>query len=333
MNFVATLAPYSIMFAPNSALKPVGPAADKISHLAWLMIILFLITIVVMAFLIVLPAIFRRGSLEEHDPIDVGGGQTWITVGGFIVPAIVLTFLFVLGLTAMSRFPMHEGRMSSGMHVQIRLTGHQWWWEATYPGDNVTQQFKTANELHIPVGQPVDIELDSKDVIHSFWVPQLHGKVDLVPGMKNYIRIQADQPGTYGGTCAEYCGAQHAKMRLLVVAQSPEDYQAWLEGQRKESALPEGPQATHGQQLFLSGPCANCHRIAGTLAGGTVAPDLTHLASRQRIAANTYPNDKAHLSAWITQAQSLKPQCQMPNLTQFNGIELGDLVAYLQQLK
>ena len=328
MSLIATLA----MFAPNSALHPAGPAAERISHLAWLMIVLFLVVILVMAFLIILPAILRPGTLDEHAPIDVGGGQTWITVGGFIVPAIVLSILFILGLTAMSSFPMHEG-MSQDMHPQIRLTGHQWWWEATYLGENITQQFKTANELHIPVGQPVDIELDSQDVIHSFWVPQLHGKVDLVPGMKNYIRIQADQPGTYGGTCAEYCGAQHAKMRLLVVAQSPDEYAAWLEGQRKDSSLPAGPEATHGQQIFLNGPCANCHRIAGTLAGGTVAPDLTHIASRQRIAANTYPNDKAHLSAWVTQAQSLKPQCQMPNLTQFKGTELRDLVAYLQQLK
>jgi cytochrome c oxidase subunit 2 len=179
----------------------------------------------------------------------------------------------------------------------------------------------------------VNIELESADVIHSFWVPSLHGKVDLVPHWTNYIRIEADHPGDFSGTCAEFCGAQHAHMGLTVIAQPPDEYDAWLDGQRKPAALPQGEEAQRGATLFQSGPCANCHMIRGTLAGGTVAPDLTHLASRGTIAAHSFPNDTAHLAAWVTHAQSLKPKNQMPDITQFNGQQLRDLVAYLQQLK
>jgi cytochrome c oxidase subunit 2 len=317
---------------PQSSLYGQGPAADKIAGLSWLMIILFAVITVVMWFLIVLPLRKNPGSFDEHAPIDIGGGQGWLAYGGFLFPVIVLTIVFVLGLGAMAQFPLHAGG-SHSMAPDIRITGHQWWWEVTYLGGDYPQHFKTANEIHIPVGRPVNIELESADVIHSFWVPGLHGKVDLVPRWGNYIRIEADQAGTFSGTCAEYCGAQHAHMGLVVIAQPEADYQAWLDGQIKGAAPPEGDDAKRGAAIFMSGPCSNCHAIRGTLAQGHVAPDLTHLASRGTIAAHTLPNDTAHLAAWVTHAQSLKPKVAMPDLTQFNGQQLRDLVAYLQQLK
>lgn len=317
---------------PQSTLYPNGPAADKIAGLEWFMVILFCAITVVMWILIVWPLRRNRGSFDEHAPIDIGGGQGWVAFGGFVFPVIVLTIVFVLGLTAMSHFPVHAGG-SMALAPDIRVTAHRWWWEVTYLAGDYPQHFKTANEIHIPVGRPVNIQLESADVIHSFWVPSLHGKVDAVPKWTNYIRIEADHPGTYRGTCAEFCGAQHAHMGITVVADPPDQYEAWLDGQRKVAALPQGEDAKRGAELFQSGPCANCHMIRGTLAGGTVAPDLTHLASRQTIAAHSFPNNTAYLAAWVTHAQSLKPQSQMPDITQFNGQQLRDLVTYLQQLK
>lgn len=170
--------------------------------------------------------------------------------------------------------------------------------------------------------------MPSYDVIHSFWVPTLHGKVDLIPGVGNRIRIQADHPGTYRGQCAEYCGEKHARMILLVIAQTPDDYEHWLANQRLPSIAPGTAQQKEGQEVFLTRACSLCHTKRGTLAEGRVGPDLTHLASRQRIAANLLQNDTADLAAWATHAQSLKPGVLMP----INGQQLNSLVAYLQSL-
>lgn len=316
---------------PQSTLYPMGPAADRIARMSWLMSILFLLITAGMWILITWAVTRRRGTLAEHEPVDVGGGQGWVAWGGLAFPFAVLCVLFILGLKLMASFPVHDAHHAD-LRPEIMIIGHQWWWEVQYLGDPA-QRFTTANEIHIPVGRPVDIELRTRDVIHSFWVPTLHGKVDLIPVHPNYIRIQADHEGTYAGTCAEYCGAQHAHMRLLVVAQQPEDYKAWYEGQLKAGAEPTTEEAKRGQQIFISGACSMCHQVRGTIAGGLVAPDLTHIASRQYIAANSFPNNDAYLEAWITHAQSLKPAAAMPNLTQFNGQQLRDIVAYLRQLK
>lgn len=315
----------------QSTLYPKGPAADKIAHLSWLMLILFLAITAFMWILITWAISRRRGTLAEHEPVDVGGGQGWIAWGGLAFPLSVLCVLFILGLKLMASFPVHDSHHHD-LHPSIAIIGRQWWWEVQYLGDPA-QRFTTANEIHIPVGRPVDIELRSLDVIHSFWVPTLHGKVDLIPEHPNFIRIQADQEGVYTGTCAEYCGAQHAHMRLLVVAQQPADYEAWVQGQLQPGSEPASDAARRGEQIFMAGPCSMCHQVRGTLAGGRVAPDLTHIASRLNIAANSYPNNDAYLEAWVTHAQSLKPEAAMPNLTQFDGQQLRDLVAYLRQLK
>jgi len=317
-----------------------GPAARSIGHLSRTMDIGFLVTTFVMWGLLVIALKKRPGSLKEHMPIDVGGGQLWIAIGGLAVPLLVLSVLFFLGLELLSDFPIHG--MHGGMHAKsgmavpkpdIVIVGHQWWWEIHYLGGDFDQQFTTANEIHIPAHRAVNIELRSDDVMHSFWVPSLHGKVDLVPGHPNFIRIEASEPGEYFGECAEYCGEQHAHMRILLVAQEPADYDAWLSDQRKPGAQPVNSEAIGGQQAFLAGPCANCHTVRGTQAGGQVAPDLTHVGSRRYIGGNSFQNNDGYLEAWITNAQSLKPGCKMPNITQYNGIQLRSLMAYLHQLQ
>jgi cytochrome c oxidase subunit 2 len=326
--FLAAIAALVGCGTPQSTLHPGGPAAGGISQLGWIAYILFGAVAFVMWGLLIFAATRRRGSLKEHEPWTEGGGQPWILIGGFAIPAIVFSFLFVLALERMTAFPLQHAHVMP----EIRVIGHQWWWEVQYLGDP-SNQFTTANEIHIPTGRPVDIVLETADVIHSFWVPALHGKVDTIPGQPNYIRIQADREGRFPGQCSEFCGVQHARMRLLVVAQSPPDYEAWRNQQLKPAAMPQDQQALHGQDVFDGAACALCHTVRGTVAEGKVAPDLTHLASREGIAANSYRNDTADLEAWVTHAQSLKPGAQMPNVSQFTGSDLRALVTYLQQLK
>jgi len=341
---LVALGPFVLALSGCEALQSTfnahGPAARSISHLSALMCVLFLVMIVIMWGLFAIAFYKRRGTLEEHDLISSGGGESWIAVGGIAIPLIVLTVLFVWGLSLLRAFPIHGmhgtanlSRMQESMKPDIRIIGHQWWWEIEYLNDDVSKDFITANELHLPVGKAVNIEVETHDVMHSFWIPALHGKVDLIPGMKNYIRIEASDPGEYTGQCAEYCGAENALMRLLAVAQPAKEYEAWLEAQRAPGSVPTSPLAVAGMQQFVGGACAMCHTVRGTIAGGRVAPDLTHIGSRKYIAANVYPNNNAYLEAWITHAQSLKPDSEMPNLTQFSGKQLQELVAYLRQLQ
>jgi len=315
---------------PQSTLNPAGPAAHEISSLSWIVYGTFIVVGVIMWALILWVAVRRRGTLDEHAPIDSGGGEEWILTGGFAIPFVILAVLFILSLRTLSAFPVHDGGHA---HPEIILTGHQWWWELEYLNASADQHFKSANEIHIPVGRPVDIELRSADVIHSFWIPRLHGKEDLIPGQPNLIRVQADEPGTYRGQCAEYCGAQHAHMMLVVVAQPEADYEAWRAAQLGDSIAPANPKQTLGQQQFMNKPCALCHTIRGTDAHGNVGPDLTHIGSRQGLASNMLENNEANLAAWVTHAQALKSAVPMPNVTQFTGTQLDEIVAYLQSLK
>lgn len=319
-----------------------GPAARSIANVSWFMTVLFLTTTLVMWILVALAFTRRKGTLAEHAPPDTGGGQMWLLIGGFAVPFIVLSVIFVLGLHLMAEFPIHgDHMMSEGVNStksrvakpDILVTGYQWWWKVEYFDGAPAQWFTTANEIHIPTGRPVNIELQSADVIHSFWVPSLHGKVDMIPGNSNFIRLEATDPGNYKGQCGEYCGAEHAHMRLLVVAQPPDEYAAWLVQQRKQGVEPTTQQAIAGKQLFLSNRCAQCHEVRGTPARGQLGPGLTHIGSRQYIAGDSFPNNDAYLEAWITNAQSLKPEARMPNFPQFTGEQMIDLVAYLRQLK
>jgi cytochrome c oxidase subunit II len=315
--------------AAQSAFDPAGPAADALRDLGWFVLITFLVTTGVMWVLIGWIATRRRGTLAHHAPADEGGGINWILIGGFGIPAAVLATIFVVTLGSMSAFPIDH----HDPEPELEVVGRQWWFGVEYLIGGTHQRVKTTTEIHIPVGRPIDIALETRDVIHSFWVPQLHGKVDLVPGITNRIRIQADRPGIYRGECAEYCGAQHAHMMLYVIAEPQAQFDAWLAAQRLPAAAPTSPDALRGKEHFERMACSFCHTIKGTPALGTVGPDLTHLASRRTIAGGMLPNDTANLSAWITHAQSLKPGAQMPDMTQFTGEHLHEIVAYLQSLK
>jgi cytochrome c oxidase subunit 2 len=311
-----------------------GRGAASIAWLSWSVFITFAVVTIVMWVLILWSILRRRGSFDTHEPVDAGGGHAWMAIGGFAIPLVILSAFFVLSLRGMAEFPMHEDHEDhNGAAPEIRVIGHQWWWEVQYVGGPPDRRFTTANEIHVPVGIPVNMALETADVLHSFWVPKLQGKVDMVPGYVNNLRLEADHEGTYRGQCSQYCGAQHAHMAVIVVAQQPKDYEAWRARMAQPAAEPSTPEETRGQEVFLSGPCANCHMVRGTAAGGTVAPDLTHIAARQGLAANAFPNDKADLEAWITHAQSLKPEVAMPNITQFNGEDLRAMVAYLEILK
>ncbi len=324
---------------PQTTLEGHGLAAVRISHLSWVMTILFLVITFIMWVLLGVAFYKRRGTLSEHAPVDSEGGEMWIVIGGLAVPIVILTILFVLGLNLLAAFPIHgshEGMTASAedaMKPEILITGHQWWWQIDYLNEDKSKQFTTANELHLPAGRAIYIEVITRDVMHSLWIPALHGKVDLIPGVPNYILIQSSQPGSYVGQCAEYCGAQHAHMRLLAIVQQPKEYEAWLQQQLQPGAEPKTPQEVAGRNIFVSGPCALCHQVRGTAAGGTTGPDLTHIGSRQMIGADSFPNTNGYLGGWITHAQTLKPECLMPNLTQFTGPQLQDLIAYLRSLQ
>jgi cytochrome c oxidase subunit II len=318
----------------RSSLDPAGPAARRLSDLGWPILLGFLVVSAVMWGLLVWVALRRTGTLQEHEPVDSPGDPRWIVVGGFVIPGVAFAAVFVATLRTMSAFPMEHAHGGAGeaAPADIRITGHQWWWEVQYREGALSERVTTANEIHVPAGTPVEIELASDDVIHSFWAPRLHGKVDLVPGFLNRIRIQADRPGHYAGECAEYCGQQHAHMRFLVVAEEPARFEAWLAHERAPAGTPDGEPAQRGQRLFLAAACPMCHTVRGTSARGTVGPELTHLANRWTIAAGSFPRDLAYLHAWVTDAPSLKPGTRMPEISQFTGPELGDLVAYLQSL-
>lgn len=315
---------------PQNYMKAGGPAAAKLASLGAFTLIVFGAVSIVVLLLLAWLAVRRRGSLESHAPLDANGGQRWVLVGGIAVPVAVLAIVFISSLQAMSQYPMSH---HSGDRADIRVTGRQWWFNAEYLGDTTQAVVDSPTELHIPTGRPMDIELVTRDVIHSFWIPKLHGKVDLVPGMTNRIRIRADEPGVFSGECGEFCGAQHANMRLQVIAQRPEEFDRWLQAQRAHAHEPQTAQQKSGEQVFMSSACVLCHTVRGTPALGQVGPDLTHVASRSRIAGGMLPNDRGSLQAWIAHAQTLKPGAQMPDLPNLNGEQLIALADYLQSLE
>ncbi len=316
---------------PQSTLDPHGPAALEITRLWWVTLGLgTAVFILVMGFL--LGALFRRrpGPAETTPApsrVPATSFQATIVTGGIIMPVAILTGLLILSLLSM-RAIANLANAGTANPTVIEIIGHQWWWEVRYPAGQAT----TANEIHLPVGEPVTLRLSSADVIHSFWVPELHGKLDLVPNQTNTLVLQADQPGEYRGQCAEFCGLQHANMALTVVAQTPDEFAAWLAAQAQSAAAPASDLASAGQQIFLQSDCADCHTIRGTGAEGRRGPDLTHLASRATLAAATRPNTPEHLAQWVSDPQEIKPGSLMPQ-PELSAGDLEALVAYLEGLK
>jgi cytochrome c oxidase subunit 2 len=233
----------------------------------------------------------------------------------------VISDLFVIKTT--------EAPAAGSTERTIFVIGHQWWWEVRYPGTTAV----TANEIHIPVRTPVRVKVRSDDVIHSFWVPRLNRKIDVLPGRTNAIELYADATGRYRGQCAEFCGLQHAHMGLWVYADPPAEFRRWLAAESKPAAAPSGALARAGRDEFLDGACANCHQIRGTSASGDVGPDLTHVAGRQTLAALTIPNQTSYLHDWIRDSQRFKPGNQMPSFGELSEQQLRSLVAYLEGLR
>ena len=253
-------------------------------------------------------------------------GLSWIVIGGVIVPALILTltFAFTIATENATAAPPANAAMT------IEIIGHRWWWEIKYSGDSSGPV--TANEVHVPVGKPIRLELTSADVIHSFWIPQLAGKTDMIPGQRNIAWIEADEPGLYRGACTEYCGLQHSNMASFVVAQTPADFAEWLEHQRAVVANAASGPAAAGFAVFQASGCASCHTIRGTSAGGRIGPDLTHLASRATIAGGTLENNRGNLAGWIANPQTIKPGNMMPAIP-LRSRELQALLAYLETLR
>jgi cytochrome c oxidase subunit 2 len=242
------------------------------------------------------------------------------------------TILVVFAILILDGAVSHATGGAPPNALGIIVTGHQWWWEVQYPGAGPADRVTTANEIHIPVGRPVVVELRSSDVIHSFWPPSLSAKRDLIPGRPNSLRLQADRPGVYRGMCAEFCGYQHAKMGFLVVAEPVDRFERWLAKERAGAAAPADSLARRGQEVFLGSSCPLCHTVSGTAAGGRVGPDLTHLAARRTIAAGTRRNVRGNLAGWILDPQGMKPGAKMPP-TVLSAGDLVALVAYLESLR
>jgi cytochrome c oxidase subunit 2 len=317
-ELVAILVVLTSCSGNHAVLSAHGPDAARTEALSWFMIVLAtVITLFVFALLVV--GLFGDGTVRERFFTD----RRLVLGGGIVLPTVVLLLLSGLTVAALRSDPA-----SANGDLAITVVGHQYWWEVHYPGASVV----TANEIHVPVGREVRFTLESDDVIHSFWLPALGGKTDMIPGHVNHMTLRADTPGSYRGQCAEFCGLQHAHMAFLVVAQTPAAFRHWLQQQASPAAPPTGHDATAGRAAFLSQPCAGCHQVRGTTATSTVGPDLTHLASRSTIGALMVPNDTAHLQRWIVDAPAIKPGIHMPPVP-LTPVQTRDIVAYLDQLR
>lgn len=298
----------------------------------WMTIVGGIIWLLVPAVAIVIAFRNRAPSLAEAGPPVEALEARHHRAQRVVIGAAALTVFVLLGFLSYDFAVGHALAEKPPFGVTIDVVGHQWWWEFTYDDPNPSRRFTTANEIHIPVGQPIQLQLDSRDVIHSFWVPSLYGKRDLIPGYTSTIWIQADTPGVYRGFCAEFCGHQHAKMSMLVIAEPKTQFIKWTEAARTAGAAPSSVQEIAGQKVFLSHSCATCHTIGGTDARGTIGPDLTHLASRHTIAAGSVPNTAGFLGGWVVDPQSIKPGVRMPS-TPLAAADLQSLLAYLVSLK
>jgi cytochrome c oxidase subunit II len=308
----------------QSALYPAGPQAATPYYLwnvfAWLFGILW---VIVVGFMVA--GLLYRGRATRLS--ERAGERAVLTGAGFT--AIVLFALIIISSGIAREIYADQ---SPANELKVRVTGHQWWWEFQYENGAADHFLKTANELHIPIGRPVRMEVRSGDVIHSFWVPSLSPKIDAIPDHFNEIVFQADKAGTYRGQCAEFCGLQHAHMGFIVVAEPPDAFQKWFNHQLEPSPENLSAEEQRGRQVFLSSPCVVCHTVRGTSAFGGIAPDLTHLASRTTIAAALLSNTPGNLSGWITDSQRAKPGTQMPPIDVASQ-DMQPLLSYLDALK
>lgn len=328
------LASANLFAGHQTPLNPAGPQARHIEHN--LLLIFFITSAVYLIVIGVLAAGVLRNRARDgflphtlvEDP-DIDHKASY-----FVGTAIGLTVILLFVMMISSFVTSHRTAvLANSQSLKINVYGHQWWWEVEYPiAEQPYRMVRTANEIHVPIGTTITIHGTSRDVIHSFWAPNIHGKKDLLPGYENDLTLEVDQPGTWRGQCAEFCGLQHAHMAFDIVAQTREDFDRWYLGQLSPSAEPTTPEALHGREVFLTHTCVMCHTVRGTSASSHVGPDLTHIASRSMIAAGTLRNNRGSLGGWISNAQSIKPGCRMPP-NPMAAQDLNDLISYLETLR
>jgi cytochrome c oxidase subunit 2 len=320
----------------QNAMTPAGRQAAQTHALLWLQVIVCgAVFVAVIGFVLYVILRWRgtpAGAGFEQSVQHASEGETrtmlrWVVVATGIT--IIILFVFLVASVFTGR---HLSAYSQEQAFTVELTGHQWWWEVRYPNSDPSQIVVTANEIHIPVGKPVMIRGTSTDVIHSFWVPTLNGKRDLIPSRITVEYIEADHPGIFRGQCAEFCGLQHAHMSLMVIAEPAEQFNAWMAAQRLPAPEPTTDAERRGKDVFEHAPCTNCHAIRGADAFGQVAPDLTHVGGRRTIAAGTLPNTPGHLAAWIADSQVYKPGNKMPPIV-LDAQDVQPVMAYLESLK
>jgi cytochrome c oxidase subunit 2 len=306
-----------LQFSPHS------PQAQAISILFTQVFRLMLIVFLTVAGLVVYALIRYRAKPNTPEPRQRFGSKP-LEALWTAVPLLVVAILFVVTIRTVHSI---DALRNPGRSPDLVITGHQWWWEARYPDGAVT-----ASEIHIPVRRRLLVQIESADVIHDFWVPSLARKMDAVPGLTGYVWLEADAAGTYSGTCAEFCGTQHAWMRLVVFAEPEEKFSAWLKHQSEGAPLPAGGEAAEGARLFQQMKCDDCHAILGTGAAGRSGPDLTHVTSRQYLGSGSSPNSPQKLAQWISDPQSAKPGNRMSN-PHLSSKEAQALLTYLETLQ
>jgi cytochrome c oxidase subunit 2 len=304
-----------------STLDPAGTGARRVAGFWWLLFGISAAVFVVVMALLTWALAFRR---RPHRRAGATDPIRFVVVAGAGVPFVVLLAVYGVGLRDLAAL----GQPTEPPAVTVDVTGHKWWWEVRYPG----VAGATANEIHIPVGEPVRVRLRTVDVLHSFWVPQLMPKTDLIAGKVRETWLRAERPGRYRGQCAEYCGLQHAHMAFQVVAQPRAEFDAWLARLAAPAPAPASDAERRGQQAFLQGTCAACHTVRGTSATGTVGPDLSAIGARWSLGAGAVPNDGGHLGGWIVNSQTVKPGNAMPPQP-VDAAALPDLIAYLESLR
>jgi cytochrome c oxidase subunit II len=311
-------------------LQRQGPAAERIAELWWLFVAMGAAVYVLVIVLLVVPMIHRRrravqeSSGDDLTDVPTGLANGWIIGFGVVLPLVLLIVALVASVSTMRALP----RTAPPGSVVIDVVGYQFWWSASYRAEQVT----VANEIHVPVGERVELRLTSADVIHSFWVPGLQGKLDVLPDGTNTLVIEADEAGVYGGECAEFCGLQHANMGMLVIAQPRLEFDAWVTAQQQPAAAPASETARRGQQVFEDRDCAQCHTIRGVATGGQTAPDLTHVASRRTLLSDTVENTTSNLTAFLRDPDAVKVGTGMPQ-PELSESDLRNLIAYLEGLE
>ena len=307
----------------QSALQPSGPGARDAAVLWWGM---FAGSIAIFALVLALLLYAVLSRPERRRPVGI---DRMIVGGGVVLPVVALSILLAFGL-----------RMGSSTYadlppdaLSVRIDGRQWWWKIDYHDDRSPSSFTTANEIYLPAGEPVELLLTSSDVIHSFWLPRLAGKQDLIPGRVNRLVVEAEEPGVFRAQCAEFCGLAHTQMALYVVAVPPESFEEWAERQRAPAAPPRGDAATRGAAAFAANGCPLCHTVRGHGAWGRVGPDLTHLGSRKTIGAALVDNTVENVATWIAHNHAMKPGNQMPAYTHLDAETRRAIATYLESLR